>query len=74
MKTSVHRQTTTLPQVLSTKQKNKIKLRLAIISIENHIPNRDNHRDDKLKIDIYRQTTTLLQVLNTQQKDITKLN
>ncbi len=46
LKTYVYRQTTTPPQILTIEQKNRIKLSLAIVSIECHVPSRDNNGDD----------------------------
>lgn len=52
-KTYIYRPTTILLQVFSMEQKNKIKFSLAILNIEDNIPNIDNNRDN-LKTYVYR--------------------
>lgn len=55
MKIYIYRQTTILLQILSKKRKNRMKLNLAIINIEYHIPSRNDNGND-LKTDDHRQT------------------
>lgn len=73
LKTYIYRQTTILPQVLSTEQKNRMKLSLANIFIKCHLSSKDNNRDDLFKIYIHNQTTLPLQILSIELKNKMKL-